>query len=124
MATAPTIENDTPQFSSNDSHIHLNVEGKARRERLNLKLKAGETDEIDAAGPQHLCVQCNAAHMKEFGIPVPAPARPSNKTYDRSLEIAEANENIRLKQEVADLKEYVEAQRAKERQKSPNKPAA
>lgn len=114
MATAPTIDLDTPQFSSNDSHIHLNVEGKARRERLNLTLKAGETDEIDAAGPQHLCVQCNAAHQKEFGVPFPPPARPSNKTYDRSLEIAEANENARLKEQVADMSEWIAKQKAKD----------
>lgn len=123
MATAPTIDTDTPQFSSNDSHIHVNLEGAARGKKLNVTLKPGETYEIDAAGPQHLCVQCNAAHMKEFGVPVPPPARPSNKTYDRSLEIAEAAENERLKAEVADLKEYVRAQRAKEA-KTTTKPAA
>lgn len=123
MATAPTIDLDTPQFSSNDSHIHINLEGKARRERLNLTLKAGETDEIDAAGPTHLCVQCNKAHMEAFGVPVPPPARPSNKTYDRSLEIAEENEKVALRAKVADLEAYVESQRAKERA-APKKPAA
>lgn len=114
MATAPTIAAEEPVFSSNDSHMHINPDAKARREKLGLVLKAGETDEVEAAGPHFLCKVC---YPNGDG---PPPERPSNKTYDRSLEIAEASEKEALKAKVAELSEYIDQQRALAKAKPAN----
>lgn len=113
----PTIADESPPFSSNDSHIHQSPEAKARRERLGITLKAGETDEVDAPGPAHLCKVCSPNGE------IPPPERPGNRTYDHSIELAEENEKEELKRRVADLEELVRSQN-RPKTAAPAKPAA
>jgi hypothetical protein len=100
----PTVADEAPAYSSNDSHVHYSADAKARHERLGLALKPGETFEVDAPGPQHLCKQCSPNGE------IAPPERPSNRTYDTSLQRAEENEKEELKRRVADLEELVRSQ--------------
>lgn len=110
----PTVD-DAPPYSSNDSHVHFSAEAKARHERLGLTLKPGETFEVDAPGPQHLCKQCSPNGE------IAPPDRPSNRTYDTSLQRAEENEKEELKRRVADLEELVRSSQGRAKTAPPAK---
>lgn len=100
----PTVADESPSYSTNDSHIHFSAEAKARHEKLGLTLKPGETFEVDAPGPQHLCKQCSPN-----GEIAPAVG-PNNRTYDTSIQRAEENEKEELRQRVAALEELIRSQ--------------
>lgn len=96
------LDIDTPsEFSTNDSHIHLDLEAPAKRARLRTELKPGETDEVLVPGPRQFCQQCNPDGT------LPQPARPSNATYDRTFAARKQDETDAMKREIAELREML-----------------
>lgn len=91
-------------YSTNDSHIHLDPDAATRRARLQLTLKPGETDEVSVPGTRANCPQCVADGTYK---PV---VRPSNQTYDLTFATRKRDEMIDLKREVAELKEMLNLQ--------------
>lgn len=97
-------EEQTVDFSTNDSHIHLDHDAPARRARLRMELKPGETDEVSVPGTRYQCKQCNPDGTLEPLV------RANNGTYDLSASRRKQDEVTELRRELAEMKELMNLQ--------------
>lgn len=91
-------------YSTNDSHIHIDSDAATRRAKLQLTLKPGETDEVSVPGTRANCPQCVADGSYH---PI---VRPSNQTYDLSFAARKRDETTEMKSRIAALEEMLNLQ--------------